>query len=132
MYCYLKFNFFLGLHLNNKQSQNEEMFEWVPPNTTKELAEDYMKALPVERLPIKGSTGAALRKQQLQKQIPLHDIDYQACDELTDNEKIEFQQYLDNLKKCAGQGKVFKVTFLIILFHPEGLKFDSQSVFFFS
>ena len=68
-----------------------------------------MKALPIEKLPIQGSAGAALRRQQLQKQLPLHDIDHKVCDELSEQERKEFEKYLDNLKNCAGQGKVSKV-----------------------
>lgn len=91
--------------------QAETPFEWIPPDTTKELAADYMRALPSDKMPIKGSCGAALRRLQLQKQLPLHDIDHKACDTLTDKERKEFEKYLDNLKNCAGQGKVTKVLF---------------------
>lgn len=98
--------------MNKKQVEPESSFEWVPPNTSNELAADYMNALPLEKMPIKGSAGAALRRQQLQKQIPLHDIDYKACDGLTDQEKKEFDKYLDNLKNCAGQGRVSKVSII--------------------
>ncbi|KAH0549877.1 protein PF14_0175 [Cotesia glomerata] len=97
------------LKINKQQIDNEETFEWAPPNTTKELAADYMKALPQDKLPIKGSVGAALRKQQLQKQLPLHDIDHKLCDELSDSEKNQFEKYLENLKKYVGQGKVSKI-----------------------
>lgn len=105
---------FSGLCVNKKNADNEATFEWVPPGTTKELAADYMKALPEDKQPIKGSAGAALRKQQLQKQLPLHDIDHQACVDLNDQEKQEFAQYLENLKSFAGQGKVSQV---LMTFH---------------
>lgn len=68
-----------------------------------------MKALPVEKLPIKGSAGAALRRQLLQKQLPLHDIDHKVCDELSEQEKKEFERYLEDIKKYVGQGTVTKV-----------------------
>ena len=68
-----------------------------------------MRALPTDKLPIKGSPGAALRRQQLQKQLPLHDIDHKACGDLSELEKQEFEKYLNHLKNCAGQGKVSKV-----------------------
>ncbi|XP_057332487.1 testin [Microplitis mediator] len=97
------------LKINKQQVDNEETFEWAPPDTTKELAADYMKALPEDKLPIKGSVGAALRKQQLQKQLPLHDIDHKVCDELSDSERKQFEKYLENLKKYVGQGKVSKI-----------------------
>ncbi|XP_033210834.1 uncharacterized protein LOC117168950 [Belonocnema kinseyi] len=93
-----------------KQNHDETPFEWVPPDTSKELAADYMKALPSEKLPIKGSAGAVFRRQQLQKQLPLHDIDHQACDALTDEERKQFEEYVENLKNYVGQGKVEKVT----------------------
>ncbi|EFN69581.1 Prickle-like protein 2 [Camponotus floridanus] len=98
------------LMLNNKkQIEVETIFEWIPPDTTKELAVDYMKALPVEKLPIKGSVGAALRKQLLQKQLPLHDIDHHVCDELSEEEQKQFEKYLSNIKEYVGQGKVIKM-----------------------
>lgn len=100
--------------MNKKQAEDEVTFEWAPPDTTKELAADYMKALPEDKLPIKGSAGAALRKQQLQRQLPLHDIDHKVCDELSESERKQFEKYLENLKKYVGQGKVTKVTFHFI------------------
>ncbi|XP_011307538.1 uncharacterized protein Tes [Fopius arisanus] len=93
-----------------KRKSNEETYEWAPPDASKELAIDYMKALPEDKLPIKGTAGAALRKQQLQKQLPLHDIDHKVCDELTDSERKQFEKYLENLKKYVGQGRVSKFT----------------------
>ncbi|XP_043482203.1 paxillin [Leptopilina heterotoma] len=98
-------SFFLRV---KKQNQDETPFEWIPPNTSKELAADYMKALPDEKLPIKGSAGAAFRRQQLQKQLPLHDIDHEVCDQLSEQERTQFQEYLQNLKNYVGQGKVIK------------------------
>ncbi|XP_015115612.1 paxillin isoform X3 [Diachasma alloeum] len=91
-----------------KRQSAEEMYEWAPPDASKELAIDYMKALPEDKLPIKGTVGAAFRKQQLQKQLPLHDIDHKVCDELTDSERKQFEKYLENLKKYVGQGRVSK------------------------
>lgn len=100
----------MRLQVNNKkQNDDETTFEWVPPDTTKELAVDYMKALPTEKLPIKGSVGAVLRRQLLQKQLPLHDIDYKVCDQLSEQEQKQFEKYLENIKKYVGQGKVTKM-----------------------
>jgi len=101
----------LGLEVNNKKQNDETTFEWVPPDTTKELVMDYMKALPAEKLPIKGSVGAVLRRQLLQKQLPLHDIDHEVCDELSEQEQKQFEKYLENIKKYVGQGKVMKVSY---------------------
>lgn len=97
------------LHINGGKGQAEEAFEWVPPDTTKELAADYMKALSVGKMPIKGTPGAILRRQLLQKQLPLHDIDYKTCDKLSDQERKEFENYLENIKKYVGQGTVTKI-----------------------
>lgn len=96
------------LKVNEVENHNGQTFDWIPPDTTIELAADYMKALPNDKLPIKGSAGAALRKQQLQKQLPLHDIDHKACDGLSESECTQFTRYLNNIKKYAGQGKVTK------------------------
>lgn len=71
-----------------------------------------MRALPVDKLPIKGSVGAALRRQLLQKQLPLHDIDY-SCDKLSDQEKKQFEKYLENIKRYVGQGIVTKVSYFL-------------------
>lgn len=106
----LFFVLFTVLRLNKtKPDQKSVAFEWTPPNVTEDLAADYMKALPEDKLPIAGSAGAALRKQQLQKQLPLHDIDHQVCDQLSELERKEFEKYLQNLKKYVGQGQVIKV-----------------------
>lgn len=72
-----------------------------------------MRALPIDKLPIKGSTGAALRRQLLQKQLPLHDIDYKSCDKLSDQEKKQFEKYLENIKRYVGQGIVTKVNYFL-------------------
>lgn len=55
----------LPVHDKKQATQAETPFEWIPPDTTKELAADYMKAFPSDKMPIKGSAGAALRRLQL-------------------------------------------------------------------
>lgn len=47
-------------------------------------ASEYLQQLPLEKLPITGSAGAMFRRQQLQKQIPLHD--FKANSDVTDEE----------------------------------------------
>lgn len=106
----------MRINNNNKEPTEEETtFDWIPPDTTKELAIDYMKALPAEKLPIKGSTGAVLRRQLLQKQLPLHDIDHKVCNKLSEQEQKQFEKYLENIKNYVGQGKVIKVSVRILL-----------------
>lgn len=54
-----------------------------------------MQNLPAAKLPISGSDGALYRRQQLEKQVPLHDLDANHCHNLTP-EEIEgysFQMY---------------------------------------
>ena len=46
-------------------------------------ARRYMEALPESAVPIAGSSGAQSRKQQLEKQFPLHDIEPTECHELS-------------------------------------------------
>lgn len=108
------------LRLNKTRPDQKSAFEWTPPNVTEDLAADYMKALPEEKLPIAGSAGAAFRKQQLQKQLPLHDIDHKVCDQLSEQERKEFEKYLQNLKKYVGQGQVTKVQ-MVYNFVPAGI-----------
>lgn len=43
----------------------------------------YIESLPLEKRPMKDSEGANFRKNQLEKQIPEHDINPAACDNLT-------------------------------------------------
>ena len=68
-----------------------------------------MKSLPESKLPISDSEGARYRKKQLEKQVPLHDIDPNVCHNLTPKEAVEFQKYIDNLRNnVIGQGKIMK------------------------
>jgi hypothetical protein len=49
-------------------------------------AAQYMQQLPPSKLPISGSDGALYRRQQLEKQVPLHDLDASKCHGLTPDE----------------------------------------------
>jgi hypothetical protein len=49
-------------------------------------AAEYMQQLPPSKLPISGSDGALFRRQQLEKQLPLHDLDASKCHGLTPDE----------------------------------------------
>jgi len=93
------------------QNQNEFKFDWVPPNVHKDLASEYMQLLPSDKLPISGSEGAFYRRKQLEKQVPLHDFNANACHNLTIEEADAMGSYLQNLKENAvGQGLVKKLT----------------------
>nr|CAD7577754.1 unnamed protein product [Timema californicum] len=45
-----------------------------------------MRHIPVDKLPISGSEGAVYRRQQLERQVPLHDLDASKCDNLSQEE----------------------------------------------
>lgn len=91
----------------------EVAFDWVPPNVTDDVAVEYMKQLPTAKLPISGSDGALYRRQQLERQVPIHDLDASRCHNLTPQEVEGLKKYLDNLKSnVVGQGRVTKVPLL--------------------
>lgn len=49
-------------------------------------AAEYMQQLPANKLPISGSAGAQYRRQQLERQIPLHDLTPNMCHDLSASE----------------------------------------------
>ncbi|XP_026285599.2 uncharacterized protein LOC113211450 isoform X1 [Frankliniella occidentalis] len=86
-------------------------FDWVPPDVSPIIAAEYMQALPANKLPISGSDGALYRRQQLERQLPLHDLDANQCHQLTDAEVENLEKYLENLKNnVVGQGRVTKLS----------------------
>ncbi|XP_023717877.1 uncharacterized protein LOC111870096 isoform X2 [Cryptotermes secundus] len=90
-------------------------FDWVPPDVPEDVAAEYMQQLPHSKLPISGSDGALFRRQQLEKQVPLHDLDASKCHGLTPDEIQGHQQYLENLKNnVVGQGRVTKIPGLYV------------------
>jgi len=93
------------------QNQNAFKFDWVPPNVHNDLASEYMQLLPSDKLPITGTEGALYRRQQLEKQVPLHDFNANVCHNLTVEEADAMSSYLKNLKENAvGQGLVKKLS----------------------
>ncbi|XP_063236583.1 testin [Bacillus rossius redtenbacheri] len=89
------------------------IFDWVPPDVSEDLATEYMHHIPAGKLPISGSDGAVYRRQQLEKQMPLHDLDAGRCHNLSAEEVEGLMQYLNNLRNnVVGQGKVTKVPVL--------------------
>ncbi|XP_041782458.1 testin [Anopheles merus] len=83
---------------------------WVPPNVTPELASDYMRTLGQQNIPIVGSEAAEKRKQQLEYQVPAHDLDTNLCHNLTPYEAGQLSDYVEKIKThCVGQGTVVRV-----------------------
>uniref|UniRef100_A0A1A9W3P9 Testin n=1 Tax=Glossina brevipalpis TaxID=37001 RepID=A0A1A9W3P9_9MUSC len=84
--------------------------EWVPPNVTPDVAADYMEKLGTENVPVAGSEAATKRKQQLEFQVPPHDLDAALCDNLSESETNQMQQYVQKIRdSCVGQGNVIRV-----------------------
>lgn len=70
-----------------------------------------MQLLPTDKLPISGSEGALYRRQQLEKQVPLHDFNANVCHNLSVEEADAMSSYLENLKNNAvGLGVVKKLS----------------------
>lgn len=84
--------------------------DWIPPNVTPELASDYMSKLGQQNIPFAGSEAAEKRKQQLEYQVPPHDLDASLCHNLSENEAAQLVQYVEKIKKnCVGQGNVVRI-----------------------
>ncbi|KAF2896286.1 hypothetical protein ILUMI_09893 [Ignelater luminosus] len=87
--------------------------EWTPKGQN-DVVETYLKDLPVNLLPIKGSAAAQERKQLLQKQIPLHDIDPTLCHALSENEVKQMNDYIAHVKQnSVGVGHIMKLNELL-------------------
>uniref|UniRef100_A0A1B6DR65 Testin n=2 Tax=Clastoptera arizonana TaxID=38151 RepID=A0A1B6DR65_9HEMI len=99
-----------GKSKNIKDNNKGIIFDWVPPDVSKDLVEEYMQQLPPSKMPITGSTGAQLRRQQLEYQIPLHDLTPNVCHDLTASEIKKFQNYLENIRNnVVGQGRLERI-----------------------
>ncbi|KAH8373042.1 hypothetical protein KR009_011030 [Drosophila setifemur] len=84
--------------------------EWVPPNAAHDVVTDYMEKLGTAQIPVAGSDAAIKRKQQLELQVPPHDLDATLCDGLTETEARQLQQYVQRLREqCVGQGVVVRL-----------------------
>lgn len=69
-----------------------------------------MNQLDPEAVPIAGSDAATKRKQQLQYQMPIHDLEAECCDQLTEAEVKQQAQYVAQIKrKNVGQGCVVRI-----------------------
>ncbi|KAF2360340.1 PET domain [Trinorchestia longiramus] len=89
----------------------QQKLEWVPPNVNEDLAARYMTALPPEKRPIVGSEAAKERRQLLNQQIPLYDMDEtQRCEQMPTEELAQFKTHLEHIRsKVVGQGQVSEV-----------------------
>ncbi|XP_017110188.2 uncharacterized protein Tes [Drosophila bipectinata] len=84
--------------------------EWVPPNAAPDVVTDYMEKLGTAQIPVAGSDAALKRKQQLELQVPPHDLDATLCDGLSETEARQLQQYVQRLREqCVGQGVVVRL-----------------------
>lgn len=84
--------------------------DWVPPNVAPDLVADYLEKLGTKNVPVAGSEAAAKRKQQLEFQVPPHDLDAGFCDNLSEAESQQLQQYVQKIREnCVGQGSVVRV-----------------------
>lgn len=94
----------------SKIAEEPVKLDWIPPNVDNELVTDYMAQLESSNVPVSGSEAALKRKQQLQIQVPKHDLDSVYCDNLTESEVQQLEKYADKIKeKCVGQGDVVRI-----------------------
>ncbi|KAL1502382.1 hypothetical protein ABEB36_007529 [Hypothenemus hampei] len=94
--------------------KNDEVeLEWAPKGQ-KDTVDKYLKTLAPENLPVKGSQAAQNRKQLLQKQIPIHDIDPSLCHELNEDEVSKMEEYIAHIKNSSvGVGQLVNLSNII-------------------
>lgn len=93
--------------------KDELELDWVPKGHN-ETIDKYLKTIPSDQLPVKGSQAAQDRKQQLQKQIPIHDIDPALCHELTEDELNKMNEYIAHVKQSSvGVGQIVSLSSII-------------------
>uniref|UniRef100_A0AAR5Q7A9 Testin n=2 Tax=Dendroctonus ponderosae TaxID=77166 RepID=A0AAR5Q7A9_DENPD len=93
---------------------NDEVeLDWAPKGQ-KDTIDKYLQTLPTEALPVKGSQAAHQRKQLLQKQIPIHDIDPSLCHELNEEEVAKMEEYIGHIKNSSvGVGQIVTLSNVI-------------------
>lgn len=94
--------------------RNDEVeLDWAPKGQ-KDTIDKYLQTLPTEALPVKGSQAAHQRKQLLQKQIPIHDIDPSLCHELNEDEVAKMEEYIGHVKNSSvGVGQLVNLSNVI-------------------
>jgi PET Domain/LIM domain len=66
-----------------------------------------MLEIPENQRPISGTEGAQRRREQLEHQVPPHDVDPTKCHSLTAEEIVSLENYRQHLKEgVVGQGRV--------------------------
>lgn len=60
-----------------------------------------MDSLPEEHVPLRGSKGEEKRNRLYLHQLPLHDLDPEACHKMTEIEKKRLVRFADKFKKNA-------------------------------
>ncbi|XP_041460122.1 testin-like isoform X3 [Lytechinus variegatus] len=92
---------------NVPNGDSQITFEWVPQGATVETATRYMEMLPMESQPIEGTEGADSRKKQIHVQLPAHDQAPELCQNLTDKEAKDMEDFVKEYKENAvGIGMV--------------------------
>lgn len=69
-----------------------------------------MNELEEENIPISGSKAAIKRKERLNYQVPMHDLDASLCHNLSENEATQLSHYVGKIKEQnVGQGMVVRI-----------------------
>lgn len=69
-----------------------------------------MNELETDNIPITGSKAAIKRKERLNYQVPMHDLDASLCHNLSETEATQLSQYVGQIKEHnVGQGLVVRV-----------------------
>lgn len=69
-----------------------------------------MNELETENIPITGSKAAVKRKERLNYQVPIHDLDASLCHNLSENEAAQLTHYVGKIREQnVGQGVVVRV-----------------------
>lgn len=69
-----------------------------------------MNELESDNIPITGSKAALKRKERLNYQVPMHDLDASLCHNLSENEATQLSKYVGQIKEHnVGQGLVVRV-----------------------
>jgi prickle len=90
--------------------KREQNYVWVPKNTSRNAAEKYLKGLPREKCPIKGTPGERYRNRQLINQLPAYDIDIgQMRQDMSEEEEKQMELFLKMRRDNAlGRGQIME------------------------